>query len=85
MQSMCLAFPFECMKTRILHSESNSLHWHCIDPPLPRELLNQNNIAVLSDETITVDIEDKIKQYLLETGIYLEREGELLEEHGTKE
>ena len=51
----------------------------------PRQLVNQNNIAVLSDKNITVDINEKIKQYLLETGIYAERKGHPLEEHGTRE
>ena len=51
----------------------------------PRELVNQSYIAVLSGETSTVDIDDKTKQYLLETGIYAEREGEFLDEHGTRE
>ena len=71
------------MKTSILHSKFNSSHWHRIDPP--NELVNQSNIAVVSDETSTVDIDDKIIRYLLEAGIYARREGESLEEHGTRE
>ena len=67
------------MKTSIFHSESNSLHWHCNDPLPVNCLFNQSNIAVLSDETITGDIDDRIKQYLLETGIHAGREGESLE------
>ena len=35
-------------------------------------MVNQSNIAVVSDET--VDIDDKIKQYVLETGSYAEWE-----------
>ena len=46
-----------------------------------RELVNQSNNAVVIDETSTVDtcIDDKIKQYLLETEVYGEREGDFLE------
>ena len=58
MQIACLAFPFECMKASILHSE-----------------FNHRNIAVLIHETSSVDTDDKIKQYLFETGIHAEREG----------
>ena len=28
---MCLAFPFDCMKTSILHSELKSPYCHCVD------------------------------------------------------
>ena len=72
------------MKTSIVHSEFNSSHWHCIEPPM-NWLTKAIYIAVLSDETSTVDIDDKIKPYLLETGIYAKWEGEFLEEHGIRE
>ena len=49
------------------------------------ELVNQSNIAVLKDETSENDIDDKIKQYVLETRIYAQREGVLVEERGTRE
>ena len=80
MQSICLAsISLECMKTSIL---SKSSHWHCIDTPA-QWMFDQSNFAVLSDET--VDIDDKIKHYLLKTRSYAERERESLEEHGTRE